>query len=90
MCRSLGEATNVSVGSGVRTADWPLPGRLNSSDRFRAMTLGSGLTQPDPFRTITPSESGHSRVRFDYEHPRLLSLLTFGLDRRIPLGVVEG
>jgi len=27
---------------------------------------------------------------FDYEHPRLLGFLTFGLDRRVPLGIVEG
>ena len=48
----------------------------------------SSLT--DPFRTVTPSESGPSRVRFDYEHPGFLSFPTFGLDRRISLGVIEG
>lgn len=35
-------------------------------------------------------ERGHSRGRFDDEHPRLLCFLTFGLDRRVRLGIVEG
>lgn len=35
-------------------------------------------------------ERGHSRGRFDDEHPRLLSFLTFGLDGRVRLGIVEG
>ena len=45
--------------------------------------------QIDPFGTVAPSESGHSRGRFDYEHPRLLGFPTFDFDRRIPLGIVE-